>query len=712
MNHARLSEVNQLLRWHTVIALCSIVIFGAMAVWIDGQGVPEVLVAITILTMVVIVPASTLNKQERPDWAVASLIGVYLFNAVVASLIIPEIYPVIMLVPIIGVVTTLPYLRDRAFLMVVLWSFATLLLVTILGVAGIHLIIIPMTPSLILGWIIVIGTALELALLGILLWQYKHRLHRAQDGLARAHEEVVASNTDLEKKVTERTNELVLALEEVRRAGRAKDEFLAAMSHELRTPLSSITGYAGLLQHRNTDSGKPDDTVATYLDRIQVNGRILLQLINDILDLAKIHSGKLDLRFDTVDVVLLCQDVVRDTVVHLASGVRLRVILPDVPVLVWADVFRIRQVLLNLLSNATKFTEQGEIVVSVTADAGTARITVQDTGIGIAPEHLPRIFEAFEQVSATGDVLSRTHGGTGLGLPISRSLLELQKGGLHVTSAPGVGSTFTMELPLVTRSDENPIVAIIDDDAEATRFLHEHLTHAGIPSMIVHNPLHAMDELRAYPSVRVVLLDLQMPTLHGWDLLRQLRTDPRTAALKVVICSADQEAEQIYLVRGAMDVLIKPVTPDAVRRVVERLVVPDVHHIRERSVLVVDDNIDARMVATLILAQMGFQTIEAESGEAAINHLRASDTIGLVLLDLMLPGISGLTVLDTIRNELGLTIPVVVVSAKTLTPVEEARLQAQQATIIPKHAVSAMKFVEIIRDIQHTYYIPEGVSYE
>ncbi|HEV2290332.1 MAG TPA: ATP-binding protein [Gemmatimonadales bacterium] len=324
-------------------------------------------------------------------------------------------------------------------------------------------------------------------------------------------------------------------------ANRAKSQFLATMSHELRTPLNSVIGFSRLLQGNRAGTLSAQDL--QFLSRIEQNGIHLLTLINDILDLSKIEAGKFEVQLAPTDLV----ELVRDTLAQVGgqprrAEVELRVDLPDRADPVQADAARLKQVLINLVSNALKFTERGSVTVRLALAPGTtrpARLEVEDTGIGIPPEKQAAVFEAFQQADNTTE---RKYGGTGLGLTISRSLVELMGAALTLTSEPGRGSTFAVEFgPRPPGADRTAAphparrtVLIVEDDPGHQRLLRAVMTAAGYEVETARHGLEAFQRLeRRVPDL--ILLDLALPVMDGTTFLSTLRKNPLHAHIPVVV---------------------------------------------------------------------------------------------------------------------------------------------------------------------------------
>ncbi len=379
--------------------------------------------------------------------------------------------------------------------------------------------------------------------------------------------------------------ELILARDAAEAASRAKSDFLARMSHELRTPLNSIIGFANVLLRNKRQALKDEEL--TYLDRISGSGRHLLGLINDILDLSKIEAGRMTLEISSV----MLDTLVRETVEQFESqtkdtAVTLRTEIPRTIRSLETDAVRMKQVLINLIGNALKFTEKGEIVVSIDVDRDGRPncLTVRDTGIGIPADRLAAIFKVFEQADST---TARRFGGTGLGLAISRSLCELMGHSLDVDSVEGAGTTMSVRLgspvgewqlstPMgtpVTRSDRSasalgaPYVLVVDDDPDARLLLGQlleeegcHVLHAGTA---VDALRLARDQLPA-----MIFLDLHLPSISGFDLFRIFQTDDALKSTPIVIVSVTGTDSRSAL-PGAAAILDKPVTREQIHDLVD-----------------------------------------------------------------------------------------------------------------------------------------------
>ncbi|MBR9989734.1 MAG: response regulator [Gemmatimonadetes bacterium] len=477
-------------------------------------------------------------------------------------------------------------------------------------------------------------------------------------------------------------------------ASRTKSDFLARMSHELRTPLNSVIGFANILLKNK--SGNLRSQEVAYLDRIQDNGRHLLLLINDILDLSKIEAGKIEVENETIDLKELITDVSTQFELQVRStGVRLKLNIPKSVAPHVTDPARLRQVLTNLIGNAVKFTEKGQITISVDVDPDTARaarIRVSDTGIGIPDERLGAIFDAFEQAEST---TSRKYGGTGLGLPISRALCELLGYTLTVRSRVQTGTEFTVDMipstaSVVEKADEHEaaagpldgrpgerLVLIVDDEADSRILLTHYVEEFGCRAIATHSPASAMKLARELKP-DLITLDLMMPGLNGWDMLSSLKGDPELGDIPIVIISVVAQESRATLA-GALDVLQKPIDRRELYAVLDRNL-----GARRARILIVDDSADARTLLQEMLGDTASELRTAANGQEALTVLRDFEP-DLVLLDMVMPIMDGLTFLEVFRGTPRFRdVPVVVISAKELSGDERERVVRHTAAVVRK----------------------------
>jgi signal transduction histidine kinase/DNA-binding response OmpR family regulator len=487
------------------------------------------------------------------------------------------------------------------------------------------------------------------------------------------------------------------AKKEAEAATKAKSFFLANMSHELRTPMNAILGYSEMLMEDAEDQGQED--FIPDLQKIHAAGKHLLGLINEILDLSKIEAGKMDLFLESFDVAGMINEVA-STLKPLVdkNGNTLQVHLaPDLGV-IHADLTKVRQSLFNLLSNASKFTENGTITLNAKAvvkdGARWIVFRVADTGIGMTPEQLDKLFQPFVQADAS---TSRKYGGTGLGMTITQLFIKMMGGEMSVASELGAGTTFTVLLPTEVRASppaESPqpeasepkslpglhTVLVIEDDPGARDLLTRFLTKEGYR---VETAAGGEAGLRLARELQpdIITLDVMMPDMDGWAVLSALKADAELADIPVVMLTIVDNKNLGYAL-GAADYLTKPIQRDRLLAILEKYCHPS----EPATVLVVEDDSATREVILRLLEKTGIQVAEAENGRVALERL-AEDQPGLILLDLMMPEMDGFQFVDHVRqHEAWRAIPIVVVTAKDLTTEDRRRLNGYVTEIIQKDA--------------------------
>jgi PAS domain S-box-containing protein len=521
----------------------------------------------------------------------------------------------------------------------------------------------------------------------------------------------------LDRDVTERRRaqaELRQAKEMAEAATQAKSAFLANMSHELRTPLNAIIGFTRIV--RRKAEGILPEKQTENLDKVLTSADHLLNLINTVLDIAKIEAGRMDViaaKFRISALVDLCANTAQPL---LRPSVILEKKVEEGLTHIYSDQDKIRQILLNLLSNAAKFTHEGKIILAAKQDGEHLRISVQDTGIGIGTEALPRIFREFQQADNT---TTRQYGGTGLGLSISRHLARLLGGDITLESELGKGSTFTLVLPVEYQSsllapaqESTPIsserkpvlfkpdsikkrILAIDDDPDAVYLLQENINPQEYEVIGAHN---GQDGLRLARGVHpdVILLDIVMPGADGWQVLHDLKADPATSGIPVVMLTiVDNKALGFQL--GAAAYLLKPLDAAEVRDTLNRLT--GSASLSAKQVLVVDDDPNVADILRQILPESDFSLRSALSGEAGLRAIEA-DRPDILLLDLIMPHPDGFEIIECLReNPKTRDLPIIVISAKELTLAESARLKETVSLVMRKQGFDGEKLVDEIHNV-------------
>ncbi len=491
------------------------------------------------------------------------------------------------------------------------------------------------------------------------------------------------------------------AVMEMREIDRLKSQFLANMSHELRTPLNSIIGFSRVIL-KGID-GPVTELQQQDLTAIYNSGQHLLGLINDILDLSKIEAGKMELAFDEVNISDIATSVlstmsglVKDRPIQLK-----RTIEPNLPT-VRADAIRIRQVMINLLSNAAKFTEEGDIMVDVGLKRGTTgrneiQVSVTDTGPGISKQDQEKLFQAFSQVD---DSPTRKTGGTGLGLSICQQLINMHGGRIWVDSDVGKGSTFHFTLPLFRKERDgdttpigNKIILSIDDDPQVVGLYDRYLQPQGYQVIPLTDPARAVERVRQLKPFAVTL-DIMMPGIDGWQVLDALKSDPITRHIPVIVCSIIEDLEKGFNL-GATDYLVKPILEDDLVNALDRINADG----SIRDVLVIDDNPDDLRLISKILNDDGrYKAILAEGGNNGWNMITTGSPPHAIILDLFMPGMNGFQILEKLQEDKKLRdIPTIVISGMELTPEQKKQLNEFGQSVLTKGAFSEKELLTSIQ---------------
>ena len=513
----------------------------------------------------------------------------------------------------------------------------------------------------------------------------------------------------ISRDITERVRaqeELQAAKEAAEYADRAKSDFLANMSHELRTPLNAIIGFAEILRDEIIGPIRPDQKELVV--DIHTSGRHLLNMINDILDLSKIEAGTMDLDFETFSIVDTMEEV--NTVVNaLASKKRIHLIQEfDRDITVTADKTKFKQILYNLLANGVKFTnEGGRVTTKLEISENSLLVRVIDTGVGITPEDQEMLFQAFTQVDTSK---ARAHEGTGLGLALTKRLVELHGGEIWVESTVGEGSTFSFTLPIQRHATSSPAptpsnlpstadnrtILVAEDNEQAAHLLGIYLMEAGYRVEYTTDGEAAIAKAAEIKPFAITL-DIMLPKKDGWQVLRALKANPDLQSIPVIIVSITEE-RQLGFGLGAVDHLVKPIDKSALLASLRSL------HLPEQDggvrILIVDDDPQAIRLLSAILESEGYDVLEAYGGQEGID-LAIAEAPTLIILDLAMPEVDGFQVVKRLaEHPSACDIPIVICTAMDLSDEEKDRLNGQIQSVIEKSGNVRQKLLDAIRRIE------------
>ncbi|MFA6955262.1 MAG: response regulator [Thermoanaerobaculia bacterium] len=523
--------------------------------------------------------------------------------------------------------------------------------------------------------------------------------------------------TRLTEELGVKSRELSEANRKIREADRLKSQFLANMSHELRTPMNAIIGFSEILVERL--SGRVEPKYENFMQHILASGQHLLGIINDVLDLSKVEAGRMEVfpeqfalqgAAEGVCSVMRAQAAKSeiDIVLDVAEG------LPAIE----TDLAKFKQILYNLVSNAVKFSpSKSKVTVRVRLDVAPGAeqgdyvsVAVIDQGIGIAPENQEAVFQEFHQLDSGS---RKEFAGTGLGLALVKRFCELLGGAISVESETGRGSTFTFTLPLRYRGpepvDEHPAdapyvpsdapgdrVLVIEDDSVAFASLARHLESAGYVPV---RARHGDEALKLSKLVRpvAITLDLVLPGVDGWEVLKRLKADEATREIPVVVISMIDNRELGFAL-GAHDYFVKPVDR---RRLVDRIrqVTSPVKKRGRTRLLVIDDDSAFRAMLDEELRELGYDIRWASSGEEGLEAARA-DVPDVVVLDLVMPGMSGFEVAERLKQDSATeNIPILVMTSKDLSSSDRSVLQSKIAALVPKGRSSGSRLITAIQQL-------------
>ncbi|MBI5166776.1 MAG: response regulator [candidate division NC10 bacterium] len=548
--------------------------------------------------------------------------------------------------------------------------------------------------------------------------------------------------SNLEQKVAERTKELSEANIKLAEASKAKSDFLATMSHELRTPLNSIIGFSEVLADRM--AGELNPKQEKYVNNILVSGKHLLNLINDILDISKVEAGKMELHpqaFSLPDALEASLALIR--LQASKKGLSLSLEVDKTLFTITADPVRFKQIMYNLLSNAVKFTlEGGSVRVTARMVHGSqftvdgmegfrepstvnreqhrdfVEISVADTGIGIKKEDQERIFQEFQQIDSS---LARKYEGTGLGLSITKRLVELHGGRIWLESELGKGSRFTFTLPIrppLEAIEEGlgpepeealepgrPLILVVEDDPKAAELLRFHLSKGGYGVRTVSTGREALDKAKALRPFAITL-DILLPDMDGWQVLFELKKDPETRDIPVLIVSI-VEGVRLGMSLGALDYFVKPFDRERLLKRLEELRKAWKPSDPFLKILIVDDEAEVVEALAELFRSKGHETIKAYGGEEAFS-LASTEDPDLILVDLHMPGVSGFELIERLRDAPKTShIPVIAFSGKMVSPEERQLLTEQAVQLIEKGGDSFERLLSDIRRMEMARRTPE-----
>ena len=542
------------------------------------------------------------------------------------------------------------------------------------------------------------------------------KLSQALQKLRHTQVQLLKQKQELEIRVKTRTAELAKSMEEAQKAraeaenaNQSKSQFLANMSHELRTPMNAIIGYSEMLMEEAEDLEQ--EAFIPDLQKIHGAGKHLLSLINDILDLSKIEAGRMELYLENFEIGTLVNDVVATINPLVAkNGNNLTINCAENLGIMHADLTKVRQSLFNLLSNASKFTENGTITLTVSRqnidERDWIQFQVSDTGIGMTPEQMGRLFQAFTQADAS---TTRKYGGTGLGLAITKKFCQMMGGDIMVESLSGKGSTFTVQLPVEVEkltkvetpeqpqgdspSDKQSTILVIDDDPTIHDLMKRFLTKQGFQVRTANSGLEGL-RLAKELQPEAITLDVMMPGMDGWAVLAALKADPETAHIPAIVMTIVDDQNLGYAL-GAADYILKPINRNQLMSVLQKYGASQ----SPNSILVVEDDPINREMLRRQLEKDNWQVIAVENGREALEAI-ATHPPRLIISDLMMPEMDGFELVHELRQSpRWRSIPVIVLTAKELTETDRQKLYGHVEKIFQKGSYQRQALLAEVHDL-------------
>jgi signal transduction histidine kinase/DNA-binding response OmpR family regulator len=683
---------------------------------------PLLIFVVGLIHFPTLLRAAHLARVGRLETSVAWLTAGFWIEALAIGLMGPSVFAATALCAILPVVLALAAEIERLLFRITVGCFLVCAAAAALSLSERPWLVDPVPLSMVRG-IVAVFVPMLVGIYALGVSQSRSRLSAALVEMQEANLKLQESEESLERKVEQRTTELAhknealeesgtllaQARDEALAANRAKSAFLANMSHELRTPLNAIIGYSEMLQEEAQDLGQA--SLLPDLGKILTAGHHLLGLINDVLDLSKIEAGKMDVfaeRFEVDGLVTGVAETLRPLIEKNANTLELSSLAGLGSM--HTDLTKLRQILFNLLSNAAKFASGGKVRLAISRAAHEGRDWIEfrviDSGIGMTPEQVGRIFEAFTQADSS---TSRQFGGTGLGLAITRRFCEMLGGEITLTSEPGRGSEFVVRLPaeLGTAAAEGtaartaegaslpesaPMVLVIDDDATGRDLMERFLVREGFRAVTAPGGEEGLRLARElHPDL--ITLDILMPHMDGWAVLAALKAAPELAEIPVILVTIIDEQRLGYAL-GAAEYVTKPIDRARLATILRRYRTGT-----GTSVLVVEDDAVTRELLRRTVESAGGQVSEAENGRVALERVEAQRP-DLILLDLMMPEMDGFEFVTALRQRPEWrSIPVVVVTAKELDAEERRQLSGYADRIIEKGSYTREALLAEVREL-------------